>query len=120
MNNEISTKDNYSILKNFYEFAFVLKKEDALLIYFSHEKCNVCKILKPKIAELIKKKFPRIKLYYADTVTAPEISGQNNVFTVPTLICYFEGREAFRKSRNISIEELANDLYRPYSMVFGE
>ena len=109
---------DYLILLNPIELETVLDKEDGILVYFSHEQCNVCKILKPKIADLIEKSFPEMKMFYADTVKAPKIAGQNNVFTVPTIICYFGGKETFRKSRNIGIVELKNQIKRPYNMVF--
>ena len=118
MNDKILDESNYSDLKNFNEFNTITEKEDAVLIYFSHEQCNVCKVLKPKIAEILKNNFPKMKMFYADTVKIPEIAGQNNVFTVPTIICFFGGKETFRKSRNIGIKELEDHIQRPYNMVF--
>lgn len=89
-----------------------------VLFYFSHEKCNVCKVLKPKIHDLLKASFPKIEMFYCDTVLYPEIAGQNSIFTVPTLLIFFDGKEFLRKSRNISIDELGNELKRPYSIFF--
>jgi len=105
-------------LKNLDEFNSVLEKEDGVLVYFSHEQCNVCKVLKPKIAELLDEHFSEMKMFYADTVKVSEIAGQNSIFTVPTVVCYFGGKETFRKSRNIGIEELKHQIKRPYNMVF--
>lgn len=105
-------------LKDIEEFNFVLEKEDAVLVYFSHEQCNVCKVLKPKIADMLVKHFPKMKMFYADTVKSPEIAGQNNIFTVPSIVCFFGGRETFRKSRNIGVDELGKQIQRPYNMVF--
>ncbi len=105
-------------LLNIEDFKSVLEDEDGVLVYFSHEQCNVCKVLKPKIHEMLGSDFPKIKMVYADTVKVPEIAGQNSVFTVPTIICFFAGKETIRKSRNIGIEELKNMISRPYEMVF--
>lgn len=91
-----------------------------MLAYFSTETCNVCKVLKPKVAELIQASFPEIKLVYIQTDKLPEVAAQNQVFAVPTLLVYFEGREYIRKSRNIGIGELEREIDRPYSMIFGE
>jgi len=102
------------------EFNSLSEKEDAFLVYFSHEKCNVCKVLKPKVAEMLNTYFPKMKLIYADTVNTPEIAGQYSVFNVPTIIVFFGGRESFRKSRNIGIAELKEHISRPYSMVFEQ
>ena len=111
---------NLNNLNNIEEFNSILEKEDAVLVYFSHEQCNVCKVLKPKIAEMLGENYPKMKMFYADTVKTPEISGQNNVFTVPSIVCFFVGRETFRKSRNIGIDELAQKIKRPYNMVFED
>jgi thioredoxin-like negative regulator of GroEL len=102
--------------------AFLKHKEEepALLAYFSTESCNVCKVLKPKVADLIQASFPEIKMVYIQTDKLPEVAAQNQVFAVPTLLVYFEGREYIRKSRNIGIGELEREIDRPYSMIFGE
>ena len=109
----------YTEITSIDEFKELVKENKASLIYFSHEKCNVCKVLKPKVAELIDNKFSEIKLYYADTVKYPEIAAQNSIFAVPTLLIYFEGKEFFRKSRNIGLGELDEMISRPYQLVFS-
>lgn len=106
-------------LNNLEEYYKILE-EDGVLIYFSHEQCNVCKVLKPKIAEMLNNDFPKIKMVYADTVNTPEIAGQNNIFAVPAIVCFFGGKETIRKSRNIGVDELKNLILRPYKMVFEE
>ena len=111
-------KMSYSSINDLDTYNDILEKEDAVLVYFSHEQCNVCKFLKPKIAELLENNFPKMKMYYADTVLNPEISGQNKIFSVPTVLAFFGGRESFRKSRSIGINELAEQIERPYGMIF--
>ena len=107
-------------VESFEAFLKLKEEEPALLAYFSTETCNVCKVLKPKVAELIQASFPEIKLVYIQTDKLPEVAAQNQVFAVPTLLVYFEGREYIRKSRNIGIGELEREIDRPYSMIFGE
>ncbi len=107
-------------IKSLEEFNEIKENEDAVLFYFSHDACNVCKVLKPKLEELVREDFPQTKMYYVNIKLLPEISGQLRIFTVPTIIVCFQGREYIRKSRNIGIGELANDMSRPYSMLFNE
>jgi thioredoxin-like negative regulator of GroEL len=95
-----------------------IEKHDALLMYFSAPHCNVCKILKPKVAEMISEEFPEIKLVYVDIDKAPALSGQFRIFSIPTILVYFGGKEFFRKSRNIGISDLALGIERPYSLLF--
>ncbi|MEN8120338.1 MAG: thioredoxin family protein [Bacteroidota bacterium] len=96
----------------------VIEKEDAALFYFSHEQCNVCKVLKPKVAEMLTDGFPKVKMYYCDTKKSPELAAQNSIFAVPTILIYFGGRESIRKSRNIGVNELRGHIERPYQMIF--
>jgi len=99
-------------------FETMIRDEDAILFYFSHEDCNVCKVLKPKIAALLDMDFPRLKMAYVDTRKLPEVAGQQSIFTVPTILVYFGGREYIRVSRNIGVSKLGDDIRRPYEMLF--
>lgn len=96
-----------------------VKENPAVLAYFSTVECGVCKVLKPKVEEMISREFPEIKLVYVEINQSPEIAAQNRFFTVPVVLVYFEGREFFRKSRNFGVDELQNDLIRPYSLLFS-
>ena len=108
-----------NIIETIEQYNEVIEKEDAVLFYFSHEQCNVCKVLKPKVAEMLTKEFPKAKMYYCDTKESAELAAQNSIFTVPTIVIYFGGRETTRKSRNIGINELREHIERPYGMIFG-
>jgi thioredoxin-like negative regulator of GroEL len=110
----------YETIDSLEQLNETIKNEDAVLVYFSHEKCNVCKVLKPKLAEMLKNKYPKIKMIYADTVKNPEIAGQNSIFAVPTIVTFMAGREYFRRSRNIGLTELSELIERPYNMIFNE
>ena len=100
------------------KFQEAIQNNEAVLIYFSHEQCNVCKVLKPKVKSMLDEYFPKIEMYYADTVLYPEIAAQNSIFTVPTIVIYFDKREFLRVSRNVSIKELQEKIQRPYEMMF--
>lgn len=110
----------FETINSFEEFLTLKEKEPALLAYFSTETCNVCKVLKPKVGELIESGFPKIKTVYVQTDKIPEAAAQNQVFAVPSILVFFEGREYIRKSRNIGIDELRQDIKRPYSLFFSE
>jgi thioredoxin-like negative regulator of GroEL len=97
-----------------------LEKKDAVLLYFSHDKCNVCKVLKPKIGDLLTNDFPKMEMYYVNTEELPEVAGQHRVFAVPSILVFFQGRESFRYSRNLSVSELAAAIERPYSLMFDD
>ena len=89
-------------------------------VYFSGPDCAVCSALKPKVYERLGEAFPRLALAEVDCGSAVELASQLSVFTIPTLIVYFDGREFMRKVRNFSPAELVAELERPYGMCFDE
>ncbi len=107
----------FTEIESFDEF-LTLKEEPAMLAYFSTDACNVCKVLKPKVEELVLTQFPNIKLAYIKSDKLPEVAAQNSVFTAPTILIFFEGREYIRKSRAIGIDELQQEIGRIYTMIF--
>lgn len=109
----------YTEISSFEEFEN-MKGEPALLAYFSTEACNVCKVLKPKVVELLETEFPEMKMAYVKSDILPDVAGQNRIFAAPTILVFFDGREYIRKSRNIGISELHSAIARPYEMMFGE
>lgn len=109
----------YTTLHSTGDFNQAINQHKIALIYFSHEECNVCKVLKPKIGKLISEHFPSITLFYCNTIKNPEISAQNRIFTVPTILLFIEGKEFIRKSRNIGVEELGELIERPYTILFS-
>jgi len=96
-----------------------LQSNPAVIAYFSTPDCNVCTVLKPKVIELINNDFPQIQFHYVDCQQHPDAAAQFSVFTIPTVLVYFEGRETFRLSRNFGIAELSEKLRRPYQLLFA-
>lgn len=109
---------NYTSLTSIREFEVALAENKATLVYFSHKRCNVCHVLKPKVKLLIQNEFSKVRLFSVDTEENAEIAAQNRIFTVPTLIVYFEGKEFYKKSRNLGMDELRSALKRPYQLMF--
>jgi len=110
----------FAELQSLEEFSRMKQEEPALLAYFSTDACNVCKVLKPKVYELIQDEFPKLKMVYVKSDVLPDVAGQHQVFAAPTILVFFDGREYIRKSRNIGLDELRREIERPYSMIFSE
>ncbi|WP_439181528.1 thioredoxin family protein [Carboxylicivirga taeanensis] len=90
----------------------------ATLKYFSHQNCNVCKVLLPKIQQLLSEEFPSMGLQYINIEQEPAVAASHQVFTVPTILIFFEGKEYYRFARNVSIGQLREAIKRPYDMMF--
>lgn len=95
-----------------------IKNTPALMLYFSGEHCGVCKVLQPKLTSAFKEQYPNIEQLVLGIEQYPEIAGQLNVFAMPTIIIYFDGKEINRKSRNLSVDGLINEIKRPYGLFF--
>lgn len=98
-----------------------IKKEidskEPILIYFSGENCSVCKVLKPKIESEITKNFTRFKLYEVKTDIYKEITSEFTVFSLPTIIVYFDSKEFKRYGRNMSVPLFIEELSRLYNLM---
>lgn len=106
------------IIKTVEELNQFISENDVAVTYFSTPTCNVCKILKPKLIELLESNFPKARFAYVNVEEARELAAQNQVFAVPTILFHFGGKEFIRKSRNVNLSVLAEELERPYSMMF--
>lgn len=104
-------------MKTVEEIDNFIKSNTFVLFYISTTDCNVCKVLKPKVKELLKK-FPEIKSNFLMIDKIPVVSGKFSVFAVPTIICYIEGKEFIRLGRNFHIAELQDKISRYYNMIF--
>jgi len=99
------------------ELQNTIRTEVGVLLYFSGENCNVCHALRPKFKEVFDKEFPQLKQIYLDAHENPEISAQYQVFSVPTMIVFMDGREFAREGRTVSLHQLTQKLARPYGMM---
>ncbi len=89
----------------------------AVMVYFSAPTCNVCHALKPKLVDAINTNFPSFEIVSVDISQTPEISSHFSVFTIPTLLVFLDGKEFLRKSRHMSVQEVVDEIRRPYEIM---
>ena len=94
-----------------------LQTQDAVMLYFSAPTCNVCHALKPKLTEAVMSEFPAFVIESIDISETPEIASTFSVFTIPTVLIFFQGREFLRKSRHMSVAEVTDSIRRPYHLM---
>ena len=100
------------------EFRKILDENEAVLAYFSTGACSVCKVLKPKVAQLVSEYFLQMKAVVIDIYKLPELAAQICIFTAPTIVVFFGGQETIRKCRAFGIDELKAEIERPYYLLF--
>lgn len=90
----------------------VFKNEGISVAYFSTAACNVCKVLRPKIENILKSDFPKVSFHFIDSELSPDIAAEHMVFSAPVVIIFAEGKETKRYAKNLSLDEFVNDLKR--------
>lgn len=90
--------------------AFVLNHKLAFL-FISKPNCSVCHSLLPQI-KAVMKQYPQIKTACVNTDHVPEIAGRYNIFTVPVLILFYQGKEYLREARFVRIAPFNEKIKR--------
>lgn len=96
----------------------LITDKTAVLLYFYNDNCAPCKVLRPKVHEMAVTDFPEIDFHLINAEQFPALSAQFGVFSSPTILIFFEGKEYIRESKNISISELHDKINRIYKMIF--
>ncbi len=109
MNNEFTTNE---------EIKDLIVKEAAVIIYFYSDNCAPCLSLRPKVQQLVDEQYPETKLAFVNSEKYPTLPAEYSIFSNPTLLLFFEGREYRRESKYISIPQLSEAIERPYNMIF--
>ncbi|MXO80326.1 thioredoxin [Paenibacillus sp. OT2-17] len=86
------------------------------MLYVSQEDCNVCHAIYPKLKELLNN-YPEIKLAHIDAGQVEAVAGKLLIFTVPTIILFFDQKEYLREGRFVQFEQLEARLEQLYNAV---
>lgn len=95
----------------------LINEKMAVMLYFSAPSCSVCHALKPKLLEAIEKNFSEFEIVSIDISTCQDIAAYYSVFTIPTVLVFLDAKEFVRKSRHMSINDVINEIKRPYDMM---
>lgn len=79
-------------------------KEGEKIIDFNATWCGPCRMLTPILKEVAEEK--NITIYSLDVDENPEVSGRYNVFSIPTIIKFKDGKEIERKIGFMPKEEV--------------
>jgi len=108
-----------SEIGNMPEIQQLIKNEMALMIYFYNDDCPPCLSLRPKIEALVDNEFKEMKLIFVNSKNHPEIPASFSVYSNPTLLLFFDGKESKRFSKYISTSELSQSIERYYNLIFS-
>ena len=106
-----------NFLKSKIEVERFIKENNMSVVYFSTNTCGACIILKEKIKELLVQ-YENIKMCEILGDNSIEVAATFNVYSVPVMIFFIDGKEVFRESKYVSIEEINRKIDRYYKLYF--
>lgn len=99
-------------------FQTQIKQELGVIAYFFNDDCAPCISLRPKVENLVKEKFPKMKILWVNSKNHPAIPAAYSIFANPTILVFFDGKEFKRFSKYVSIIELEEAIDRYYKLAF--
>lgn len=96
-------------LTNITDIEEVISKNRICLFYIKAPDCGVCNIMFSKVEQLVEN-YPRLLSFYTDITEEPLIASRFLVYAGPTALLILEGKEVYRNSRFIDLEELKRKI----------
>jgi thioredoxin-like negative regulator of GroEL len=97
----------------------MINSTDALLVYFFSDHCPPCISLRPKVGQLMAEEFPKMELVLVNSELYPELAASHQVFSLPVIMIFFEGKEFLRFSKYVSLSELKESIGRIYQLYYS-
>lgn len=95
-------------LKDLQHYQQNLKNRSLWILYTTTENCSVCHSDLPKVKKIADQL--DVPVFNLESEEHPLLVGQLNLFSVPTVIVYFEGKEMHRQVRIIDFEKFGYRL----------
>ena len=98
-------------LTNIKEIEQVLTDNRLCLFFIKAPDCGVCNVMLDKV-ERLADRYPSMFSFYTDIREEPMIAGRFLVFSGPTVLLLMQGKEVYRGSAFINLEELEQKINR--------
>lgn len=95
----------------------LINENKILLIYFGSKDCGICKVIKPELEKILKA-YPKITSVQVDVENNIKLSASYNVFTLPAILVFIDGKEFIREARYINMKEINDKIDRYYKLAF--
>ncbi len=94
-------------------FAEILNGDTPVLVDFTASWCGPCKMMKPVLEDLHRRKGDRLRIIKVDIDQSPAAANAYQVQSVPTLLLFQKGKQLWRKSGVVqasSLEKIIDEL----------
>ena len=88
-----------------------LAENHLCLFYIKAPDCGVCNVMLDKVEHLADS-YPSLCSFYTDIREEPLIAGRFLVYSGPTVLLLMDGKEIYRASQFINLEELGRVIVR--------
>lgn len=75
------------------------------LFYIKAPDCGVCNVMLDKVGRMAEN-HPQLDAFYTDIIEEPLIAGRFLVYSGPTVLLLFDGKEVYRASGFIDVDDL--------------
>ena len=96
-------------LTNIHDIELTLKDNRLCLFYIKAPDCGVCNVMLDKVERLVDS-YTSLCSFYTDIREEPLIAGRFLVYSGPTVLLLMEGKEIYRASQFIHLEELKQTI----------
>ncbi|MDV4151482.1 thioredoxin family protein [Clostridium sp. AL.422] len=87
------------------------------IVYFSGSSCGACDAIKNKVLNIIKD-YKEVRFIEVNAVGNEEIAATYNIFSLPILLLFVDGKETLRIGRHFDMLDFKNSIDRYYNMIF--
>lgn len=87
------------------------------IVYFSGSECGACDAIKEKILHIIKD-YNEIKFLEINAIENKELAAQHDIFSLPILLLFINGKEALRVGRYFDVLDFKNSINRYYNLIY--
>ena len=98
-------------LTNIQDIEQTLTDNRLCLFYIKAPDCGVCNVMLDKVKHL-SDCYPSLCSFYTDICEEPLIAGRFLVYSGPTVLLLMDGKEIYRASQFINLEELEQMIVR--------
>ena len=98
-------------LTNIQDIEQTISDNRLCLFYIKAPDCGVCNVMLDKVGQ-VADKFPSLWSFYTDIIEEPLIASRFLVYSGPTVLLLMEGKEVYRASQFINLEELEHNINR--------